>query len=75
MSSKLKLLLPPLTLFATSGCATVSTAPATVSEYCRIAQPIGYDSEKDTPETVADIERHNSIFACICEADCPQKAE
>ena len=71
MSSKLKPLLLPLTLLATSGCATVSTAPATVSEYCQVAKPIGYDSEKDTPETVASIERHNSVYVCLCEQDCP----
>jgi hypothetical protein len=39
-------------------------------DYCRIAKPIYYDYEKDTPETVAQIERHNSRFVCVCEQDC-----
>jgi uncharacterized protein YceK len=54
-----------------SGCATVSTALAPVNSYCLIARPIGYDTVKDTPETVAAIEIHNSRFICVCEQDCP----
>ena len=54
-----------------SGCATVSTAPAPVNSYCAIARPIGYDTVKDTPETVAAIEIHNSQWVCLCEQDCP----
>lgn len=73
MLKKPKTLLLPLTLLAMSGCATVSTAPVVVSDYCRIAKPIGYDSAKDTPETVAEIEAHNSAYVCVCENDCPKK--
>jgi hypothetical protein len=59
-----------LTLLGTSGCATDSTA-LVVSDYCRIAKPIAYDGAKDTPETVAEIEAHNSRWVCVCEEDCP----
>ncbi len=58
-----------LTLSALSGCATVSTVP--VNSYCAIARPLGYDTAKDTAETVAAIERHNSQWVCLCERDCP----
>jgi hypothetical protein len=58
-------------LSAMSGCATVSTAPASVNSYCAIAVPIGYDTTKDTPETVAAIEIHNSKWVCLCVSDCP----
>ena len=58
-----------LILPAMSGCATVSTAP--VNSYCAIAQPLGYDSIKDSPETVAAIELHNSKWVCLCELECP----
>jgi uncharacterized protein YceK len=58
-------------LIALSGCATVSTAPV-VSDYCRIAAPISYDSANDTAETVAEIEAHNSKWVCVCENDCPK---
>ena len=58
-----------LTLTVTSGCATVSTAP--VNSYCAIARPITYDSAKDTRETVASIEIHNSKWVCLCESECP----
>ena len=64
---------PPLLLLilsALSGCATVSTVP--VNSYCAIAKPISYDTTKDTPETVAEIELHNGVFTCLCEADCPK---
>ena len=54
-----------------SGCATVSTAPASVNSYCAIAVPIGYDTTKDTPETVSAIEIHNSKWICLCVSDCP----
>ena len=68
------LLMLPI-LCATSGCAIGSTGPAAVSDYCRIAQPIGYDSTKDTPETVKAIEAHNSQYVCVCEHDCPSAAD
>jgi hypothetical protein len=42
-----------------------------VSDYCRIAKPIGYDSKADTAETVKAIEAHNSAWVCVCEKDCP----
>lgn len=62
-------------LFVMSGCATGSTAPVVVSDYCRIARPIGYDTTRDTPETVKAVEQHNSQWVCLCEHDCPSKAE
>lgn len=64
-------LLPILTVM--SGCVAGSTAPAVVSDYCAIAKPIAYDGLRDTPETVADIEAHNSKWVCVCENDCPKK--
>lgn len=64
-----KLLSTSLILSVTSGCATVSTAP--VNSYCAIAKPISYDAKADTPETIKDIEAHNSAFVCVCEQDCP----
>ncbi len=73
MLNKLKKLWPLLILSATSGCATVSTAPAVVSDYCRIATPISYDATSDTAETVVEIEAHNSKWVCVCENDCPNK--
>ena len=60
-----------LTLSAMSGCAIGSTGLAPASSYCAISRPIGYDSKADTPETVAQIEAHNSKFVCVCEHDCP----
>jgi hypothetical protein len=70
MSRKLKPLLPLLILSATSGCVTGSTA--LVGDYCRIAKPISYDSKTDSAETVKEIEAHNSIYECVCNADCPR---
>lgn len=61
-------------LLALSACVHGSTEPpVVVSDYCRIAQPIGYDSSRDTPETVAAVEAHNSKFVCLCSTppDCP----
>ena len=58
------------TLLGTSACATGSTG-LVVSDYCRIAAPISYDVTKDTPETVAEVEAHNSKWVCVCENDCP----
>lgn len=55
-----------------SGCVTDSTAPVPVNSYCAIAVPIGYDTTKDTAETVAAIEAHNSQWVCLCESDCPK---
>lgn len=63
------------TLFALSGCAGGLTAPAVVSDYCRIARPISYDTKTDSPETVAEVEEHNSKWVCVCENDCPKKPD
>lgn len=49
----------------------VSTDPVPLNNYCLIAKPISYDSVADTPDTVQQIERHNSQYVCVCEADCP----
>jgi len=58
-------------LCATSACVSGSTAPLVVSDYCRIAKPIGYDSKADSAETVKAVEAHNSAWLCVCEKDCP----
>ena len=58
-------------LCVTSACVSGSTAPLVISDYCRIAKPIGYDSKADSAETVKAIEAHNSQWVCLCEADCP----
>ena len=58
-------------LFVTSACVSGSTAPLVVSDYCRIAKPIGYDSRVDSAETIRAIEAHNSAWVCVCELDCP----
>jgi hypothetical protein len=42
-----------------------------VSDYCRIAKPIGYDSKADSAETVKAVEAHNWSWACVCDKDCP----
>lgn len=74
MKNKLKKLSLLPILFVMSGCVTASTAPAVISDYCRIAKPISYDSVKDTAETIAEIEAHNSKYVCVCEQDCPSSA-
>ena len=71
MSPRLRLLWTLTTLLVLTGCVTGSTA--IVGDYCRIAKPIGYDSKVDSPETVRDIEAHNSKWVCVCENDCPEK--
>ncbi len=63
-----------LMLTATAGCVHGSTTPPTNS-YCKVAQPIRYNSTLDSPATVARIEQHNSTWVCLCENDCPASAE
>ena len=58
-----------------SGCVTGSTAPAVVRDYCELVYPITYDAEHDTAPTVKEIEKHNSVYVCICENDCPTGAK
>lgn len=60
-------------LLGTGGCGIgLTERPAVVSDYCRIAGPIAYDTERDSTETVAAIEAHNSRYVCLCEGDCPK---
>lgn len=61
-----------LILSVTSACVHGSTDPVPVNSYCKMASPISYDSTKDTPETVKQIEQHNSKYICVCENDCPK---
>ena len=73
---KLLWLLP--ILFAMSGCGIASTPPIPARQivqdsYCKLAQPIRYDSAHDSPATVRQIEAHNSTWVCTCENDCPTK--
>lgn len=63
-----------LTLTATAGCVHGSTTPPPVNAYCKIAQPIRYNSKLDSPATVARIELHNSTWACLCDNDCPKSS-
>ncbi len=74
MLKKPKLLLPLLILCVTSGCATGSTAPVVISDYCRIAKPLSYDTTRDSVETVKEVEKHNSKWVCLCENDCPNQS-
>ena len=69
-----RLLIVFLTLIVMTGCATGSTGPVPLNSYCALAQPIGYDSRRDTRETVAAIEKHNSRWVCVCESDCPKRS-
>lgn len=76
MQTSKRRLLPSILLIlsATSGCVPGSTeGPKSTGDYCRIAQPMGYDSRVDSAETVAAIEKHNSQWVCVCEGDCPNK--
>lgn len=62
-------------LLAANACVngSVGVRPLVVEgDYCRIAKPIYYDMDKDTPETIRQIETHNSRFVCVCELDCPK---
>ena len=73
-SNLARLLSAFLILSVTSGCATALTGVEAIpkNSYCSIAKPISYDSAKDTPETVKQIEQHNSKYVCACENDCPK---
>jgi hypothetical protein len=65
-------LLSWMILIGVTACASVSTTPPPVTnQYCSLASPIRYDSRLDRPETVAQIEKHNSVWVCLCEHDCP----
>jgi hypothetical protein len=70
------LLLLPI-LAATGACAGGLTRRRTTAtdSYCLIAAPLAYDSGKDSAETVAAIEQHNSTWVCLCEQDCPKLKE
>lgn len=69
---RLPLLLPaPILLFLT-GCELVSIGrgaqpiPPT-SDFCTLFVPVSYDSTKDTPETVAQIEPLNAKWLALCD--------
>lgn len=72
MSKKLRLLSALPILSVISGCVANTTAPVAVHDYCELVYPITYDTEHDTDPTIKEIEKHNSVYVCICENDCPK---
>lgn len=68
-----KLLTASLILSATSACETDGTVTVPTNGYCAITKPITYSTAQDSALTVAEIEKHNSTYACVCENDCPNK--
>lgn len=68
-SNKLnRLLLIPL-LMSLSGCVHGSTGLVPIDGFCKVAQPISYDSKRDTPETVQQVEAHNLKWLRLCEKE------
>ncbi len=67
-----KLLITFLILIGLTACVPNTTDPVPLSNYCALTKPITYDTTKDTPETVAEIEAHNSRYECVCNHDCPK---
>ncbi len=71
------MLMPLPILCATSACVKNTTETVrSVSDYGLIAAPITYAGGKDTDgidtaETVAQIKKHNSRYACVVDKDCP----
>jgi len=72
-------LLPPATAMiliiglGLSACATAS-APIASPEgdpFCQHDGPIFYDSSAVTAGTAEQIDRHNRVWVCMCEDDCP----
>lgn len=55
--------------------ANTTETVRTISNYCQIAAPITFSSTKDSAETRAQIERHNSQWECVCNKDCPHAPE
>lgn len=52
-----------------NGCVHDLTGPVPTDSFCKIAQPINYDSKRDTPETVQQVEAHNLRWLRLCEKD------
>ncbi len=65
MLSKLlkKLATACLILLSLTGC-TKNTA----GSFCLIYEPIFADYERDTPETIKQIDRNNVVFEVLCES-------
>lgn len=68
----MKLLLTPLllTLPLLSACVhglTVPDAPLPTNDFCRLVEPISYDSVNDTPETVKQVEKLNAKWLVLCD--------
>ena len=61
----------PLAVLGLSGCATGSAATAGLDPFCLQDGPIPYDSGI-AADTEAAIERHNRVWVCMCEQDCPK---
>jgi len=65
--------MPVPILLLSSACALVGIEPVPVeplppkADFCTLYEPVSYDSELDTPETVAQIEPNNARWLAVCE--------
>lgn len=56
---------------AASGTSACTTASGVIDTSCTLFGPITYSS-KDTEQTQSEIRKHNSVWVCRCEKDCPK---
>ena len=70
---KLWQLMPVPILLLSSACALVGIEPAETprpqADFCTLYEPVSYDSELDTPETVAQVEPNNARWLVVCDTN------
>ena len=60
-----------LMLIGLTACATDSATPST-DPFCVQDGPIYFDQSAVSDSTAAQIDRHNGVWVCLCENDCPE---
>ena len=54
-------------LLGVSACG----ANTAVHDFCLVYEPI-YGSDQDTPPTLAQADKMNGKYECLCKGDCPE---
>lgn len=62
-----------LVLALTTSCTTIpgtaTTGDAAARVCCMAFNPLTYSGEKDTPETILGVRRHNAAYSALCNLE------
>ena len=56
-----------MSVVASCGNNTMVPHSPETDTYCDIAEELSYDTKKDTPQTMKQIDKHNCVYLAVCD--------